>query len=99
MNMGIRAKARYGGPLYLPIPALFSLVSTLFNDFEQHNKQWMEVWANQLSYNYFEKTGRSDITSSWPDYYNPRTQNPDWFLYPTLGYYAILGIVALAIIL
>ena len=52
---GHTRQSKIWGPLYLPIPALFSLVSTLFNDFEQHNKQWMEVWAKQYAQDYFDK--------------------------------------------
>ena len=84
------------GPLYLPIVGVPSLVGSIF-DYElylsDHNREWYEVWANQLSYNYHDRHNLSSVTSSWNDKENPRVQHVDWYFYLTLGYYIALPLL------
>ena len=85
------------GPLYLPCVGFPSLVGSLL-DYElhlsnDHDREWYEVWANQLSYNYYEKHGYTTVTSAWSSK-NPRTQNLDWYFFPTVVYYAGLVLAA-----
>jgi len=88
---GHTKQSQFLGPLYLPGVGVPSLVGS-FLDYEldvdhDHDREWYEVWANQLSYNYFDKHGYTNVTSSWNDTSNPRTQNLDWYFYLTLVYY------------
>lgn len=82
------------GPLYLNVVALPSIVGQGLEDMNvgnhKHNSEWYEVWANQNSYNYYNKHGYTDVTSKWKDKKNPRTQNPDWYFDVTATYYKIL---------
>lgn len=82
------------GPLYLNVVALPSIVGQGLEDMNvgnhKHNSEWYEVWANQNSYNYYNKHGYTDVTSKWKDKKNPRTQNPDWYFDVTVTYYKIL---------
>ncbi len=61
-----------------------------------HDYEWYEVWANQLSHNYFENRGY-DLSDNWDtkDTNYPRRQHANWFFYSTLAYY--LGFVAAAV--
>lgn len=88
------------GPLYLPLvgpPSLLGCGLDKWN-LNDHDREWYEVWANQLSYNYFERTGRTDITTDWSSD-NPRVQHANWYLYPTLGYYIGLAIAAVFLVI
>lgn len=88
------------GPLYLPLvgpPSLLGCGLDKWN-LNDHDREWYEVWANQLSYNYFERTGRTDITTGWSSD-NPRVQHANWYLYPTLGYYIGLAIAAVFLVI
>ena len=91
------------GPLYLPLVGIPSLTGSVFDyDYgfsNDHDREWYEVWANQLSYNYFEKQGYSTVTSNWDFKENPIKQNPDWFSIPTAGYYVGLTVLSILIVL
>ena len=63
-----------------------------------HDHEWYEVWANQLSYNYFDKKGYSNVTGQWDNQNNPLVQQIDDFFYLTMVYYAGLAIAAVAVI-
>ena len=88
------------GPLYLPIVGLPSLIGNGVAELGEHNHdyEWYEVWANQLSYNYFDRIGYSNVTGSWSSN-NPRTHQIDDYFYLTMVYYAGLAIAAVAILI
>jgi hypothetical protein len=46
------------------------------------------MWANQLSYNYFDRIGYSNVTGQWNNLSNPLVQHADWFFYLTAVYYS-----------
>ena len=101
-EFGHTEQSQFLGPLYLPLVGIPSLTGSVFdytyglsND---HDKEWYEVWANQLSYNYHDKHGYTNVTSNW-DARNSLTQNPDWFSLATAGYYAGLTVLGLLVIL
>lgn len=85
------------GPLYLSLVGLPSLSGSVSDKFgwSDHNREWYEVWANQLSYNYHDHYGYSKIVSNWSAR-NPLTQNPDWFIYPTIARYFRLAFALFA---
>lgn len=101
-EFGHTEQSQFLGPLYLPLVGIPSLTGSVFdytyglsND---HDKEWYEVWANQLSYNYHDTHGYTNVTSNW-DVRNSLTQNPDWFSLATAGYYAGLTVLGLLVIL
>ena len=49
---GHSVQSKIWGPLYLPIPGLFSFGSAITNTYSQHNQYWTEVWANTYSKQY-----------------------------------------------
>ncbi len=87
------------GPLYLPMIGFPSLIGQFAEDKgwwgHDHNREWYEVWANQLSYDYFDKhsvlndEGKT-VSGWWDNDKNPRVQHADWYFYATMTYYAIL---------
>lgn len=84
------------GPSYLFIVGLPSLIGCWTDSIHDHDREWYEVWANQMSYNYHDRHGYSSVTSTWSSS-NSRSQNLDWYFYPTMVYYAGLAIAALII--
>lgn len=82
------------GPLYLPMIGIPSFAGSFFdydlNAGNDHDREWYEVWANNLSYNYHKDTGISDIETKWNSTSNPLIQQPDWFLAVTIAYYLAL---------
>lgn len=88
---GHTKQSKYLGPLYpfiVGLPSLFGSISDYYLNLSDHDKEWYEVWANQLSYDYFDKHGDYDTTEKWKEESNPRNQDIDGFFYFTLAYYA-----------
>ncbi len=88
---GHTIQSRIIGPLYLPIVAIPSIVGAALNGKNGHNhdNEWYEVWANQLSYTYF-KNRSYQFVNTWDknelDY--PREKNGlDYYDKLTFYYY------------
>ena len=79
------------GPSYLFIVGFPSLIGSWTDSYHDHDREWYEVWANQLSYNYFNKNGLYKEANLLKRKY-PLKQNVDWYFYVTLAYYSLLTI-------
>ncbi|MBQ7195414.1 MAG: RHS repeat-associated core domain-containing protein, partial [Bacteroidales bacterium] len=95
-------KQKYLGLLYMPVVGLPSLAGAAFDYYlpnvnHDHEREWYEAWANQLSYSYHDRYGYSDIITKWDKSVNPLTPEYDWFFYSTMLYYA--GLIAGAILI
>ena len=88
------------GPLYIPIvgsPSLLGSVSDHFG-WSDHDREWYEIWANQLSYNYFKEHDYTDVVTNWSAR-NSLTQNLDWYIYPTIARYFRLALALIIVII
>lgn len=54
-EFGHTIQSKIWGPMYLPIPGLLSLRSSIVNIYNDHNKYWVEVWANTHMRDYLKK--------------------------------------------
>ena len=81
------------GPLFLPIVGLPSLVGSFFDNtlgISHHEREWYEVWANQLSYNYYNIHGEKKAATNLSKHH-PLEQDFDWFFGATFLYYLELS--------
>ena len=93
---GHTIQSRILGPLYIPLVAPPSFIGSAVEGSEYHNhrNEWYEVWANNLSVNYFKSIERYDVADNMK-YYFPVEFVPDDFFFKTLFYYMALAFLIL----
>ena len=62
---GYTKQSKFLGPTYLPIVGFPSFIGSWTDSSHDHDREWYEVWANQLSYNYHDKHALSAVTYDW----------------------------------
>ena len=79
------------GPLFIPLiaPPSFIGSGTQQVGLHDHHNEWYEVWANNLSVNYFNSIGRADVANKLQSYF-PVDFEPESFFIKTLLYYICL---------
>ena len=91
---GHTKQSKFLGPLYLPIIGAPSFVGGLLDDIgiNNHDREWYEIWSNNLSYNYHERIGDSIVTSAFDEESGSflMEQHANWYSYTTLYYYMLL---------
>ena len=87
---GHTIQSRILGPLYIPLVAPPSLIGCGLSEMgHDHHNEWYEVWANNLSVDYFNNIGRSDVATKMQTIF-PIDFTPDSYFVNTLIYYSCL---------
>ena len=91
---GHTLQSRVLGPLYLPLVGPPSFIGCFLGGVtssnHNHDDEWYEVWANQLSSDFFDSVGMPNVSNNLKANGYPMSFNADWYFGVSLWYYALL---------
>ncbi|MBP9987540.1 MAG: hypothetical protein KBT44_06440 [Bacteroidales bacterium] len=87
---GHTKQSKIFGHAYLSAVGVPSIIGAGFHKKlgHDHHNEWYEVWANNLSDNYLSDNGYLAEAESFEKSTYPSVQNPDWYFYSSIAYYA-----------
>ena len=82
------------GRSYLSIVGVPSLVGAgiarIPESNHKHKDEWYEVWANNLSADYHDDIGKTNVRVMLENKNYPFSVSPDWYFGATMAYYMLL---------